>query len=53
MDGPEAPKASAITPCADIDNKIDRTQYPGTFIAPLLASPLRPDMAFALEKFAS
>lgn len=45
--------ASAIPPWAAIDNKIDRTRYPRTFTALLLASPLRPDMAFALEKFAS
>jgi len=42
--GPEAPRASAIPPWTAIDNNAVRTQTHKVFAAPLVTSPLRPDM---------
>ena len=48
--GPEALKASEIPPWAPIDNQADSTHNPiMVLIAPLLTSPLRPDIKPACE----
>jgi len=44
---PEALRASEIPPWAAIDNRTDNTQNRAVFIAPILASPLCPDMPSA------
>jgi hypothetical protein len=47
--GSEAPRASAIPPKVAIDNKPDSTQSFMVFIAPLLASPPRQNIASACK----